>query len=250
MAKLNSLFKFEGTLDDVTAYKRKGSFFLRKKGGISKDRIMSDPKFARVRENNAEFGETGQSVKALRDAFSMISKNVKVGEIAPKLMKTFTQIKNMDTTSVRGERKVAIGIASAEAKAKLIGIDFSESSSLFSTLSKQLTVDPNNGSITITDLIPKDEVNAAAGSNKVGFQAVWARIHFDDKTYNTVMSNEVRVSLDPTPTTVTLTFAAPPAGTGGALILVLSIYFLQMINGQDYLLQNNTFNAAAIIQVV
>ena len=61
-------------MDDVTAYKRKGSFFLRKKGGISKDRIMSDPKFARVRENNAEFGETGQSVKALRDAFSMISK--------------------------------------------------------------------------------------------------------------------------------------------------------------------------------
>ena len=43
--------------------------------------------------------------------------------------------------------------------------------------------------------------------------------------YNTVVSNEVKVSLDPTPTTVALTFAAPPAGAGGTLILVLSIYF-------------------------
>ncbi len=49
MAKLKSLIKIEGTLDDLTFYKGKEGFLVRSKGGVSKKRINNDPAFARTR---------------------------------------------------------------------------------------------------------------------------------------------------------------------------------------------------------
>ena len=39
MAKYKSLFNVEGTLGEVTFYKGKDGYYIRSKGGVSKDRI-------------------------------------------------------------------------------------------------------------------------------------------------------------------------------------------------------------------
>ena len=68
MAKLRSLIKVEGTLDDLTFYKGKEGYLVRTKGGVSANRIKSDPAFARTRENGSEFGHCATSGKILRRA--------------------------------------------------------------------------------------------------------------------------------------------------------------------------------------
>jgi hypothetical protein len=70
MAKNKSLFKIEGTLDNVTFYKSADGYFVRTKGGVSKNRIMNDPAFVRTRENGSEFGRSASSGKLLRDSVS------------------------------------------------------------------------------------------------------------------------------------------------------------------------------------
>ena len=55
MAKVNGLLKIEGTVEDLTFYKKDGKNYVRRKGGVSKERILTDPNFVRTRENGAEF---------------------------------------------------------------------------------------------------------------------------------------------------------------------------------------------------
>ena len=68
MAKLKSVIKIEGTLNELTFYKTQDGNLVRTKGGISGNRIANDPKFARTRENNNEFSSAAKSGKLIRNA--------------------------------------------------------------------------------------------------------------------------------------------------------------------------------------
>ena len=79
MAKQKGIFKVEGTLDDVTFYKSKDGFMVREKGGISAQRMATDPAFVRTRENQAEFGRAGKAGKVFRSAFRTLLQNAADG---------------------------------------------------------------------------------------------------------------------------------------------------------------------------
>ncbi len=147
MAKLSSLFKFEGTVDDITVVKNTG--VVKRKGGLSKERIASDPKLVRVRENNAEFGMLAAASKTVRDAFGELGQNIRVQYLTSRLSSVLTRIKNLDPTSARGYRTVAIGIASAEGKNHLNGFSFNATKSLSAVLQKPYTLDTATGAINI-----------------------------------------------------------------------------------------------------
>jgi hypothetical protein len=55
MAKQRGMFKVEGTVDEVTFYKSKDGFLIRQKGGVSAERIASDPAFARTQALQKSF---------------------------------------------------------------------------------------------------------------------------------------------------------------------------------------------------
>ena len=70
MAKQNGLVKLLGTVGDMTYYKSKDGYMAKEKTVISAERIASDPKFNRTRENNAEFGNACTSGKTLRHSLT------------------------------------------------------------------------------------------------------------------------------------------------------------------------------------
>lgn len=74
------------------------------------DLIKNDPAYIRTRENNAEFGNSASAGKLLRDTIRPMSLNASDGRVTSRMTKIMTQIKNMDATSVRGERNVAEGV--------------------------------------------------------------------------------------------------------------------------------------------
>ena len=65
--------------------------FARERSGIDGKRIASDPAFAQVRENNAEFGGAGACGKTLRTALrlqlSHLPKNNVVARVTQRLMR-------------------------------------------------------------------------------------------------------------------------------------------------------------------
>jgi hypothetical protein len=68
MAKQRGLFKAEGTLDEFSFYKSADGFMIRQKGGVSAERMATDPAFERTRENQKEFARAGKAGKVLRNA--------------------------------------------------------------------------------------------------------------------------------------------------------------------------------------
>ena len=124
MARQNGILKITGKLDDLSFYKSKDGFLVRTKGGISKDRINNDPAFVRTRENGSEFGHAAITGKMLRVAVRNMLMNAKDARVTSRLTQLMGKIKNYDTASVRGERKVAIGLTDDDTKALLKGFNF------------------------------------------------------------------------------------------------------------------------------
>jgi hypothetical protein len=134
MARQNGLFKIKGTLDNVTFYKSVDGDLARMKTSVDKDRIANDPAFQRTRENGAEFGSSAKAGKLTRDSLRPIALNATDNRVVSRMTKLMSQIKNLDTTSVRGSRNVGVAMAGVNGKALLKGFEFNSSALLSSTL--------------------------------------------------------------------------------------------------------------------
>lgn len=58
MAKADGILNIESTVDNLTFFKKDGKSFVRRKWGVSKQRIETDPNFVRTRENMNEFKQS------------------------------------------------------------------------------------------------------------------------------------------------------------------------------------------------
>lgn len=130
MGKLDGIIKLQGTLDNLKFYKSADGHVVRTKGGVSKNRIKNDPAFQRTRKNGMEFGHSATSGKMLRTAVGTLLFNAKDRRLSSRLMTVMSQIKNLDSISIRGQRHVSQEIATAEGKMLLKGFDFNAQAAL------------------------------------------------------------------------------------------------------------------------
>ncbi|HAB26811.1 MAG TPA: hypothetical protein DCE27_02890, partial [Xanthomarina gelatinilytica] len=154
MAKLKGIIKLEGTLDNLTFYKAQEGYLVKTKGGVSKERIQNDPAFERTRENGSEFGRSASSGKLLRTSARNLMIKAKDNRVTSRVTQVMTKIKNFDTSSIRGERNVATGLATPEGKAALKGFDFNNRAVLSAVLFAPFSVDGSTGEISIPNLTP------------------------------------------------------------------------------------------------
>jgi hypothetical protein len=248
MAKLNGILKIEGTLQDMTFYKSQDGHLVRTKGGVSGQRIANDPAFARTRENGAEFGSSATAGKLLRDTVRNLIGSASDNRVTARITQLMAQVKNLDDTSARGERSVAVGIAKPEAKALVRGFNFNANSLLGAILYKPYTASTTTGVITLADFVPANDLKIVSGATHVSFQAAMAIIDFAAGTSAIEFTNEEVLAIDAASSTVTLTPAAVPTGTGTKM-LFLTIEYFQEVNGFQYSLNNGAYNALAIIDV-
>lgn len=249
MAKNKSLFKIEGTLDNVTFYKSADGYFVRTKGGVNKNRIMNDPAFVRTRENGSEFGRSASSGKLLRDSVSNFVFKAKDSKLSSRLMKVMSEIKNQDLVSVRGERNVVEGLATVTGKELLKGFDFNNRATFRSVLYAPLMVDGATGVVTITDLKPNEQIRYPEGATHFSMQCGFANVDFSNGVSDVVYSAATNLHIDGSLSSITLSPSGVPSGTGTELVVLL-IEFFQEVNGQQYALNNGAYNMLSIVEVV
>ncbi|MFN5415621.1 MAG: hypothetical protein ACK5B9_01095 [Flavobacteriia bacterium] len=249
MARQNGLIKIKGTLDNVTFYKTKDGDLAKMKTSVDKDRIANDPAFQRTRENGAEFGSSATSGKLTRDALRPIALNATDPRAVSRMTKLMTQIKNLDLTSVRGSRNVGVAMATAPAKALLKGFEFNKEALLSSILYKPWALNTTTGVITITGVVPINDIVFPEGATHVSFTGSYANINFATGVTDVKLTNVQNVLISGTASTVTLTPTAVPAGTG-AKVYLLKIEFFQLVNGVQYSLKNGAYNALKVIDVI
>lgn len=249
MAKVNGIVKIEGTVEDLNFYKKEGVNYVRKKGGISKERISNDPNFIRTRENNSEFAHNCNSAKMLRMALGSLVFKAKDSKLSSRLMQSMSMIKNLDTVSSRGKRRVSIGLGSDEGKQVLKGFDFNANAPLSSVLFAPHELDTTTGVVRIANLISKEQLLFPQGATDASFQSAVLALDFETEESSLALSNVVTQPISLSPSTVVLTPTAVPVGTGVQLFLLM-VSFSQQINGQSYSLKNEEFNVLHILEVI
>lgn len=248
MAKQTGIIKLKGKIGDLSFYKTKDGHLAREKGGVEADRIKNDPAFVRTRENGAEFGSSASAGKFTRDSLRPIALNASDNRIVSRMTKLMTQIKNLDTSSIRGERTVGVALASAQAKAMLKGFEFNKNALLSSILYKPWGLNSMTGEITIADLVPLNDITFPTGATHFSVSACTANLNYVDNEADVELSNTVNLPIDATTTTINLTFGSMPTGSG-ILLHLLKIEFFQEVNGAQYSLKNGAYNALRIIEV-
>ena len=249
MAKLRSIIKIEGTLDDLTFYKGKQGYLIRTKGGVSKNRIAHDPAFARTRENGTEFGHVATSGKLLRRAILDLLIDAKDTLVTARLTQVMAKVKNTDTTSPRGQRQVAVGLSTPEGRAWLKGFNFNANAILSTVVLSDFTLDTLTGEVTIPDFTPAQDMYIPEGATHVAFQAGFLNLDFDTGDKDLQLSPIVNLPIDNNTSVVNLTPAAVPSGAGNQCYF-LKVSFYQEVNAIQYPLNNGGFNALKLIEVL
>lgn len=248
MAKQKSLIKIEGTVDGVTFYRNSEGHYVRMAGGVSKKRIMNDPAFARTRENISEFGYNAKAAKFLRNSAGIMINRAKDARTSNRLMQIFNQIKNLDDTSVRGQRKIWIGLGTPEGKSLLKQFDFNRNAQLKNILKSTFVLEPVSGVFTLSGLIPELHLRAPQGSTHCSMSSGCLLADFETETGTLIQSTTENFKIDHNEVEIELT-TAPPAGTGVKFFLLL-IEFFQEVNGVQYPLNNGAYNALHVMEVV
>lgn len=257
MSKQKGLIKLTGNIGGVSFYSSNGEYYARMAGGPTKERIQSDPNFARTRENNAEFGGAAKVGKALRTSLSGVLQVMAGSRLTSQLTRVFKKI-NLKGTGVRGKRAISL----SQNKEQLQGLDLNNKSSLNAVFTAPFTAeinaDRNEVTYTIPAFNPTNLITAPTGATH--YKLVMAVGLVSDYSYDDgagtyepdqpdqnglgVLAGTAVAALDTNAAATTINIPLPngeAALSGISVVACLGIEFYQKVDGNDYRLsQGNT----------
>ena len=248
MAQQAGILPIKGTIGNITFYKSADGYLVREKGGVSANRIATDPAFQRTRENGAEFGRAGKASKLLRTALRALLQNTADSKMVSRLTREMVKVIQADAINPRGLRNVIDGEAEL-----LKDFEFNSNGKLSATLFAPFTttIDRPTGALTvdIPSFIPVNMIKAPAGATHYRILSAAVDINFEQQSY--VVDTQVTADLpidNVATTAVALVNNITPASTH-PLFLALGIEFFQQVNGANYSLKNGAFNALALVNI-
>lgn len=248
MAHQKGTVSIQGTIGNLTFFKSIDGYMVKAKSAIPKDKIMSDPAFARTRENMAEFGNAGKSGKTLRAPFTNLLQSASDPRMVSRLTKTCFDVLKTDTTGKRGKRTVAKGDLSL-----FNDFEFNNKSILSSMLLAPytLTFTRTSGNL-VFDLpvfVPQQGIAAPSGATHYQVQLAASPINFDAKKNKSFqIASDILPWDNNAATDLSLTLALPPNSTFPVFV-ILSLQFFEQLNTDYYALKNGAYNACSIVEV-
>lgn len=248
MAKQESIITLKGTIDNISFFKTKDGYSARKKTGVSKAAMESNPNFDRTRENMAEFGRSAQAAKLLREAMLESIIGSRDRKMSTRLQKAMMGVLKADTTSTRGQRNVIDGEAGL-----LEGFEFNLDGLLGNTLlaSYQATVDrvTGNCSLSLPPYDPVKMIRHAAGATHYRLGITVASINFETKERDVQSTQSAYLPVNGALTGLLDLSVTLQAGSTHPIFMALTIEFVQETNGQKYALKSGELNACALVKV-
>jgi hypothetical protein len=248
MAKVDGIIEISGTVKGITFYRTKYGIYARAKGGISKKRIQTDSAFERTRENCNEFGHCAKMAQLLRKSVGGLQLLAKDPRVSSRLSKAMNQIKNLDAVSVRGQRRVGIGIQTIEGKKILKGFDFNDNALMSSVFRGELILDRISGVVVLNDFSPSMQMTLADGATHISLSTIMSIVDFEQGVYSSSSSSKVTIEVAAPVANYSFTPSVVPSDTGIVFYFFL-IEFFQEINGIQYSLKNNSYNVLGVLEV-
>jgi len=158
------------------------------------------------------------------------------------------QIKDQDTRSTRGERRVGKALTEPAGRELLKGFNFNKNAKLKGILLCPVRVHAASGKITITGLVPGKNLIVPKKATHIRVTGAFARVDFQKETGNMKMSKPEMLAIDGKSHTISLTPAAVPTGSGVDIYL-LKVEFIWVENGLEYPVRMGRLDAVEIVEV-
>ncbi|MBG7611608.1 hypothetical protein IU405_05025 [Polaribacter sp. BAL334] len=179
MAKLEGIIKLQGTLDGMNFYSYNGKTVVRKAGGgFNGNAIKTSPNMQRVRENGSEFGHSSRVNRVFRNAILSLTFGTPFPNFHRYLMPLFTNLQKLDTTSVRGARKVSQGFATAEGKKMFCQFGYTPDCTFTKMLPFDATIEAETYRLEL-QFLPFHSMKAPKGATHISLQYGVLAIDFD-----------------------------------------------------------------------
>lgn len=249
MGRQDGLIQLRGAVANMSFYKNKiDGYLARKKGGVTKERIETDPKYDLTRKNMAEFARAGLASKVFRKLFRKLLSTAADKRMNGRLTREMVKVIREDAVNLRGQRNVIDGEASL-----LEGFQFNVNRTLDEAVLVDITasIDRATGAMTIDipALVPTKDLAVPEGATHFRFKTGGAAIDFEGKSSVVVTSESADLPVTGNgQAPLQLTLAVPP-GSAHPLFLILGIEFLQKTRAGEVSAMNNDANAMAIVKV-
>ena len=245
MALQQSINEIEGTIRNLTYYRRGNKFFLRAKSSMTKEKYYANERMLRPKLNNNEFGYAARSCKTIRHAINeLLCQSTDTNMIA-RLNATLLKVVKTDTINDVGERKIEKGNLSL-----LKGFNMNLDSSLDNIfpVQYQSSINRNKGSLLL-NVAPFDisqTIRLNPFSNYFRIRTACIEVDFNLQTAKADIIDSEFIPCNQTTARFNHqhTFSKQ---SGLPLILFMSVEFYQQTNGELVMLKNREFNPRTII---
>ncbi|WP_316831866.1 hypothetical protein [Pedobacter aquatilis] len=248
MARQEGIIKLNGRIGDLTFYKTRNGYQAREKGGVAGERISTDPRFQRTRENMAEFGRATKAGKFLRSAFKVLTNQLADKGVSNRLMKEMLKVIQADSLNERGLRMVL------DAETELLtGFEFNINAAVSSTVSVvyATSIDRASGvlEIELPDFSARDLIVSPQGATHFKISAAAAMLNFEDEVFELSTKDSDMLEVKDINVASFNLQCQLTAASAKPLFLLFGISFYQRVNEFDYPLSNGAFNGLSLVQI-
>lgn len=248
MAKQESIITLNGAIGNISFFKTKDGYNARLKTGVSKEKIMTDPRYARTRENMAEFGRAANAAKLLRDALLDSVNGSSDGKMPARLQKAMMEVLKTDASSDRGQRNVLDGETEL-----LAGFEFNTQAPLSNTLLAAFTTSAVRATgvceLVLPEYDPAKMLRKPNGATHYRFGLTVAAVDFENAVREVQTQQSAWLQVDAASATASTLSVTLAPGSTHPLFMALTIEFVQETNGRKYPMNNGAFNACALVKV-
>ena len=230
MARFKGLFRFIGTLGDITAVNSKEGVYLKSKNNIPKSRYKNAPQYKDFRMNGHYMAESSKLSKEFRFALGLFGKEACDSRMYARMNGLMRSIIMCDTVSEKGVFSAVNGIATIEGKKLLQDFEFSKFKAFNSVFRGNYQLEKETGPLSIPEFLPHNDLLLADGATHVSLQTGILRFDFETRQGIFSKSDNTVFEISTLAVNVTLT-ADIPTGSHGTLIYFFKISFSQEING-------------------
>lgn len=247
MARQEDTVLLTGLVGKLSYYKtKKGGYFVRRKSGVSRERIMSDPAFASARENIAEFRRATLAAKLIRRTFAPLFERGCDKFVSSRLTGRLVKVIQGDTKNQKGQRRVMEGNVPV-----LAGFGMNRKSNLSSIFRVPFatSIDRIQGTVVIDipSFMPAKRVASPPGATHYRLRSGGAAIDFETDTFSVDISETNLLPVGTEDQAPLQLMHRVASSSPRPIFAILGIEFLQIINGTVMVLQNHAYNAMAII---
>lgn len=230
MAKITGPFKITGTIAGTNYYLDSGENYAREAGGgFNGKAIKTKDSMVRVRENASEFGHCATVKSVFMRALHPYLSKLKGRKLHSGMTSLFVRIKNFDSVSARGERRVSKGLSTTEGRNLLLTYSYPERFTVDYALGNRFSVDM----VTHTCICDDFDVSGIAFpefATHVGLLYGVLVMDFETIQAKTFLAEEYYIAKNDFNHSIALNPVNEPIGSG-VRIAVLGVCFYQEVNG-------------------